>query len=693
MTPSTQPHAPNTHTAPTISTWAEKVRISDATTRFTLDPISRKPAGSQMRISEEMLTANVGLWNRSMVGFIPGFKMSHRMVNTIASRVWKSCGLQQVSTMANGFMVFRFSTEDEVHAVIEKGPWLFGGKAILLQQWHPSFRFDKNKISKLPVWIDASLPKISSFDIISPLSSDPITVEMEYEWMPPHCTSCKIYGHSCKKPRQPIVPETNMVTGAKPITNPQPPLPSTTKSSIPNEDGFITVTAKGKAKVTNQNPSTNPPPKQNLSMNQNQPTKGPSQITTLTHKDPSTSQTIIKVNNPTNPSPITCKEVPQDKEQLKHHPNPHRVPTEDHTSIGHMDETCPLSKMDSLGSQSFSKVNSEDALSIMGTTDDDYDQTPSPSTKKKKKGGSWNTWGLNNPNKLRSVKSWINKFQLHIVGLLETKIAAHNLPQVESKLNLNGWNFISNISDGDPCRILIAWDPFLFNLTCIHSNPQWITCEAASVTTGEIFLITYVYGCNTPAGREPLWNYLSTNCHQFSIKPWVIMGDFNAIMHPSQRSGGDTQWHNHHEEFRRASHQAELISLPYQGMNFTWNNDREDFIPKVQEAWQVHVEGNPMRKLLGKLRNVKNALKIFHKNNTSRISERVATANTAWNLAQINLDKDPTTVDLQDREHRAARLFASLSRDEEAILKQKSRVQRQSNLQSSNHGIDGCLSF
>ncbi|KAJ6374220.1 hypothetical protein OIU78_029846 [Salix suchowensis] len=82
-----------------------------------------------------------------------------------------------------------------------------------------------------------------------------------------------------------------------------------------------------------------------------------------------------------------------------------------------------------------------------------------------------------------------------------------------------------------------------------------------------------------------------------------------------------------------------------------------------------------MRKLLGKLRNVKNALKIFHKNNTSRISERVATTSTAWNLAQINLDKDPNNEDLQDREHRAACLFASLSRDEEAILKQKSRVQ------------------
>ncbi|KAJ6321115.1 hypothetical protein OIU78_016341 [Salix suchowensis] len=145
MPPNTQPNVPKNQPVPTISTWAEKVCISDATTRFTLDPIYRKPAGSQMHITEEMLNENLSQWNRSMVGFIPGFKMSHRMVNTIASRVWKSCGLQQVTTMANDFMVFRFSSEDEVHAVIEKGPWLFGGKAILLQQWHHLFVLTKTK--------------------------------------------------------------------------------------------------------------------------------------------------------------------------------------------------------------------------------------------------------------------------------------------------------------------------------------------------------------------------------------------------------------------------------------------------------------------------------------------------------------------------------------------------------------------
>ncbi|KAJ6327909.1 hypothetical protein OIU77_009730 [Salix suchowensis] len=174
--------------------------------------------------------------------------------------------------------------------------------------------------------------------------------------------------------------------------------------------------------------------------------------------------------------------------------------------------------------------------------------------------GSWNTWGLNSYSKLRSVKSWINKFHLNIVGLLETKVAAHNLPQVETNLNLNGWKFISNISDEVPCRILIGWNPFIFNLTCLHSNPQWITCEATSLNSGETFLITYVYRRNTPAGRQPLWDYLTNNCQSFSSQPWVLLGDFNAIMHPNQRSGGDTQWHKHHIDFHNAVGMPSLLT-------------------------------------------------------------------------------------------------------------------------------------
>ena len=179
-----------------------------------------------------------------MVGFFPGFKMPFHTVNTIASRVWARFGLENVMTTTSGFMIFRFKTKEAMHMVLEKGPWMFGGKTIILQQWHPHYVFDKNKISKLPVWIrlhglpfplwsktglslaasmagrplscdeqtynctrldyarvcvevDASLPFIHQFEMESSLSEEPISIQVEYEWRPPRCEKCGTFGHVC----------------------------------------------------------------------------------------------------------------------------------------------------------------------------------------------------------------------------------------------------------------------------------------------------------------------------------------------------------------------------------------------------------------------------------------------------------------------------------------------------------------
>ncbi|KAJ6380476.1 hypothetical protein OIU78_027940 [Salix suchowensis] len=114
------------------SSWAEKVRISDSSSRFSLDPIQRQAPGGQLHVSEDLLNHNVGHWSKCMVGFIPGFRMSYQMVNTIANRVSKQCGLEHVTTMANGFMLFQFTTEAEMQVCNGKRTLAIWG-----QGYHP----------------------------------------------------------------------------------------------------------------------------------------------------------------------------------------------------------------------------------------------------------------------------------------------------------------------------------------------------------------------------------------------------------------------------------------------------------------------------------------------------------------------------------------------------------------------------
>jgi exonuclease III len=58
--------------------------------------------------------------------------------------------------------------------------------------------------------------------------------------------------------------------------------------------------------------------------------------------------------------------------------------------------------------------------------------------------GSWNIRGLNGHLKQKTVLDWTTKNNLDIYGLLETKIAAANMPAVESNLAPHPWKYISN---------------------------------------------------------------------------------------------------------------------------------------------------------------------------------------------------------------------------------------------------------
>ncbi|KAL0293293.1 UNVERIFIED_CONTAM: hypothetical protein Sradi_6945800 [Sesamum radiatum] len=144
--------------------------------------------------------------------------------------------------------------------VIEGGPWLFHGQAIVLQKWEPGMVLRKLQHTQVPVWIKLRhLPvelwtteglSIVASGVGRPLYPDAITractrldfarvcvmldisakllkhivimipkedgsemackVDVEYEWLPPKCTACHSLGHPIKecptmKPKPPPV--------------------------------------------------------------------------------------------------------------------------------------------------------------------------------------------------------------------------------------------------------------------------------------------------------------------------------------------------------------------------------------------------------------------------------------------------------------------------------------------------------
>ncbi|XP_061955562.1 uncharacterized protein LOC133677489 [Populus nigra] len=730
---------------PSSGSLAERVRVTDTTTRFSLDPIPRQSCGTRLSIPEELLTDSSEKWTRCMVGFCPGFKMNYHIVNMIATRAWKNHGLENVMTTAGGFMIFRFNIEAAMHDVLEKGPWMFGGKAIILQQWHPHFVFDKNKISKLPVWIrlhglpfplwskaglsliasmagrplscdeqtynctrldyarvcieiDAALPLIHQFEIETPLFVEPIMIQVEYEWKPPRCGKCCLFGHVC-----PSVPSLAPTVKGKEICEPTtsmriPPAAVNT----PRENTFMApqVVTDTLPPVSNEHALNIPVSKVMV-----QHLASPASTSNSDIAQPPEEASLLHIIPYANPILATAWNDNCGSDQESTH-DPQHMEDCQHLLTGF--SNCMENRMASLTNNSNPLTDTTES-----SLDASFPQGTTSSLQVKKKKGK---------------KS-------------QTKIAPANLNTVTTSLNLPAWKFLSNSNTSPTCRILVGWDPSIFHLSCLQLSDQWVTCNVFSLTTKETFQITFVYGLNTPAGRSSLWNYITQQAPLLSSTPWLLLGDFNAILKSSDRAGGDPNWYGHQNDFDTCIQDTELIQLPYSGLKFTWHNgqlggnsimkkldwifanhslllkwplahykvlprdhsdhsamilefqphlqrppassfkflnfwaDREDFLDIVRTIWHTPSSGNPIYSFTSKLQALKHALKNLHRHNSNHISTRMADAKAAWTATQVMLDSSPTIPDLITSERDKAKLFARLSKDEEAFYRQRSRIQ------------------
>ncbi|GKA11906.1 zinc knuckle CX2CX4HX4C containing protein [Tanacetum coccineum] len=210
-----------------------------------------------------------------------------------------------------------------LEAVLESGHWMIRNTLIILKKWSMSTSLLKEELTRIPIWVklhdvplqvfkeDVPCVRIrggrSSFawclievkseaDLVDSvtigipsLTGDDFTKEtirVEYEWRPPKCDECKIFGHvhdHCPKKMviPPIVTTSNVVA------------PTVEKSN----DGFQTVgkkkKRKGKSKSTNGYQFTSSPVKQTVRYEPKATTSAPKKGATNV-SNPSKSSSMLK---------------------------------------------------------------------------------------------------------------------------------------------------------------------------------------------------------------------------------------------------------------------------------------------------------------------------------------------------------------------------------------------------------------
>ncbi|GJW35252.1 RNA-directed DNA polymerase, eukaryota, reverse transcriptase zinc-binding domain protein [Tanacetum coccineum] len=133
--------------------------------------------------------------------------------------------------------------------------------------------------------------------------------------------------------------------------------------------------------------------------------------------------------------------------------------------------------------------------------------------------------------------------------------------------------------------------------------------------------------------------------------------------------------------FASSDHSPAVLVMPevkgksnkaFRFMNFL--ADKDDFVDVVRQHWFVPVKGFNMYVLAKRLKALKKHMRSFNKKN-GNVCEKVMRLKVELARVQEELSRDPSNVELRDEELFYADAYKKAARDEELLLKQKSKIQ------------------
>ncbi|KAL0295481.1 UNVERIFIED_CONTAM: LINE-1 reverse transcriptase [Sesamum radiatum] len=122
---------------------------------------------------------------------------------------------------------------------------------------------------------------------------------------------------------------------------------------------------------------------------------------------------------------------------------------------------------------------------------------------------------------------------------------------------------------------MVGLVPLEVNVEILRVEPQLIHCRAFNKRTHTKCLISVLYGDYDLIPRRDLWGVLRTLSAGILEEPWLVLGDFNAVIDDSEVCGRAADTSASMAEFRSCIFDTGLVQLPSTGCPFTWHNCSE----------------------------------------------------------------------------------------------------------------------
>ncbi|XP_039123479.1 uncharacterized protein LOC120260105 [Dioscorea cayenensis subsp. rotundata] len=214
----------------------------------------------------------------------------------------------------------------------------------------------------------------------------------------------------------------------------------------------------------------------------------------------------------------------------------------------------------------------------------------------------WNYRGISSRDTSSRVFRIIQSHKPAVVCLVETRADSDRLDRFCRKIPKT-WDWAAVLANGFSGGIIVMWHKSIGRVSPIAVSRRALHIIITD-NSSNAFLISVVYNSYRICNQCYLWNELS-RITLLQI-PWLIVGDFNSVLHTTEHKGGPANYYERKTRFfLDFVEYNNLIDLNYTGPAFTWCNNQSGLARRwarldrclINLAWADFFKSNTLKHL------------------------------------------------------------------------------------------------
>ncbi|CAL1384548.1 unnamed protein product [Linum trigynum] len=178
---------------------------------------------------------------------------------------------------------------------------------------------------------------------------------------------------------------------------------------------------------------------------------------------------------------------------------------------------------------------------------------------------SWNCRGAGSNCFLRVFKEYCRRYRPCVTIIVEPRISGDVAEKVIEKMGFDKWLVVDAV--GFAGGIWLLWNSGAVTITESDRSNQFLHVQVCS--GHDSWFLTAVYASPALIQRRALWQSVRSIAEGMEA-PWILAGDFNSILQPSDKMGGAPFDASRARDFQDCVLDSGLTDLGFSGPPFTW---------------------------------------------------------------------------------------------------------------------------